>query len=277
MKIIFVTNYTWFTNTQKYNFGTGYTFDETTKKFILTGDIKQLTWNDSYEEIVNNQLYSCLDMGCNVVYKIVEYVDDKTMKVKPISYSSNSLLSAQTNQTDSPIKTKLDNWYQSNLVNYSSYIADETFCDDRSVVSGDGYKLDSNTQYGAYDRLENKRTPSLKCGQENDKFRVSSSSAKLEYPISLIIADEVALAGGAYNATNTNYYLYNSKPLLTLSPSLFNYSNSYACVWYVRSSRSLYPWFNVTYSNGVRPVINLKSDVTIAKGDGSSINPFVIN
>ena len=35
------TGYNWFTNTTKYNFGTGYTFDESTKKFTLTGTIKQ--------------------------------------------------------------------------------------------------------------------------------------------------------------------------------------------------------------------------------------------
>ena len=37
------TGYSWFTNTQKNNYGTGYTFDESTKKFTLTGTIKQLT------------------------------------------------------------------------------------------------------------------------------------------------------------------------------------------------------------------------------------------
>ena len=90
------TGYYWFTNTTKYNFGTGYTFDTSTKKFTLTGDIKQLTWNDNHEEIVNNQLYSCLNTSCNVVYKIVGYNSATQMIVQPISYSSNSLLTAQT-------------------------------------------------------------------------------------------------------------------------------------------------------------------------------------
>ena len=198
------------------------------------------------------------------------------MKVQPISYSSNSLLSAQTNQTDSPIKTKLDNWYQSELVSYSSYIADETFCNDRSVKSGDGYKLDSYTQYGAYDRLNNKKTPSLKCSGDNDKFKVSNANAKLDYQISLITADEVALAGGVSRVTNMNYYLYNSIIFWTLSPSYFDSSDSFASVWSARSTGCLDAWYRVSYSYGVRPVINLKSDVIISKGDGSSINPFVI-
>ena len=199
------------------------------------------------------------------------------MKVQPISYSSNSLLSAQTNQTDSPIKTKLDNWYQSNLTNYSSYIADETFCNDRSVKSGDGYKLDSYTQYGAYDRLNNKKTPSLKCSGDNDKFKVSNANAKLDYQISLITADEVALAGGVSGVTNMNYYLYNGKYYWTLSPSYFGYNSSDAYVWIVMLLGGLGPWYNVANSAWVRPVINLKANVTIIKGDGTSLNPFILS
>ena len=269
--------YNWFTNTQKYDYGTGYTFNESTKKFTLTGNLQQLTWNDNHDEIVNNQLYSCLNTSCNVVYKVTGYSNANTMKVQPISYSSNSLLSAQTNTTDSPIKTKLDSWYKSNLASYTSYLADETFCNDRSITSGTGYKTDSTTYYGAYDRIANKRTPSLKCSQENDRFRVSSTNAKLDYPIGLIQADEVSLAGGVYSTTNMNYYLYNSRYFWTLSPSYFNSNYSVANVWIVLSSGSLDPWNYVAYSFGVRPVINLKQNVTISKGDGSALNPFVLS
>ena len=269
-------SYSWFTNTTKYDYGTGYTFDESTKKFTLTGDIKQLTWNDNRDEIVNNQLYSCLNTSCNVVYKVTGYINETIMTVQPISYSSNSLLSAQTNTTDSPIKTKLDSWYKSNLASYTSYLADEIFCNDRSIASGDGYKLDSDTCYGTYDRLVNKRAPSLKCSQGNDKFRVSSTSAKLDYPIGLIQVDEVTLAGGKLDSANSNYYIYNGKYFWTFSPSGFSAGYSGARVWRVMSSGSLYPWYDVTDLSGVRPVINLKQNVTIYKGDGSALNPFKI-
>ncbi|MDD6244220.1 MAG: hypothetical protein PUB03_00985, partial [bacterium] len=60
------TNYVNFTNTRKYDFGTGYTFDESTKKFTLTGTIKQLTWSDNHDEIVSGKLYSCLNKDCNI-------------------------------------------------------------------------------------------------------------------------------------------------------------------------------------------------------------------
>ena len=276
------TGYDWFTNTTKYNFGTGYTFDQSTRKFTLTGDIKQLTWNDNHEEIVNNQLYSCLNTSCNVIYKIVGYNSATEMKVQPISYSSNSLLTAQTNTTDSTIKTKLDSWYKTNLTSYTSKLADETFCSDRSITSGSGYLTTPTTFYGAYNRLQDRKTSSLKCSGDNDKFKMSNESAKLEYPVALITADEVVLAGGRayYNGAyspNSNYYLYNGKYFWSLSPSNFASDYSIARVWLVMPSGSLYPWYDVTNSLGVRPVINLRADVQITKGDGSSLNPFVIS
>ena len=276
------TGYDWFTNTTKYNFGTGYTFDTSTKKFTLTGDIKQLTWNDNHDEIVNNGLYSCLEISCNVVYKIVGYNSATQMKVQPISYSSNSLLSAQTNKTDSPIKTKLDNWYKTNMTSYTSKLAEETFCSDRSISSGTGYKTDSYTFYGAYTRLQDSKKPSLKCSQNNDKFKMSNESAKLDYPVGLILADEVALAGGRayYNGTyspNSNYYLYTGKYYWTLSPSIFRSIDSFAYVWRVVPSGSLNPLAHMRDSIGVRPVINIKADTLMTKGDGSSLNPFVVS
>ena len=276
------TGYTWFTNTKKYNFGTGYTFDEATKKFTLTGDIKQLTWNDNHDEIVNNGLYSCLNTACNVVYKVTGYSNATTMIVQPISYSSNSLLTAQTNKTDSPIKTKLDNWYKTNMTSYTSKLADETFCSDRSISSGTGYKTDSYTFYGAYNRLQDSKKPSLKCSQNNDKFKMSNESAKLDYPVGLILADEVALAGGRayYNGTyspNSNYYLYTGKYYWTLSPSIFRSIDSFAYVWRVVPSGSLNPLAHMRDSIGVRPVINIKADTLMTKGDGSSLNPFVVS
>ena len=270
------TEYNWFTNTQKYDFGTGYTFDESTKKFTLTGIIKQLTWKDNSDEIVAGKLYSCLNTDCNVVYKVTGYQNDTTMTVQPISYSSDSYADTVINTTNSTIKNTLDNWYKNNLTSYASYLADETFCSDRSISSGTGYKLDSYTFYGAYNRNLDRRTPSLKCAQDNDKFKVSNASAKLDYPISLITVDEAAMAGGVYNTPNSNYYLYNGQYFWALSPSLFVSNVSSAYVWRVFPSGSLFHWNFVTDSFGARPVINLKVDTLITKGDGTALNPYVV-
>ena len=199
------------------------------------------------------------------------------MIVKPISYSSKSLATAQTNNANSAIKTTIDNWYKNNLTAYTSKLADETFCNDRSISSGTGYKTDSYTFYGSYNRNANRRAPSLKCAQDNDKFKVSNASAKLEYPVALITADELAMAGGVAYTANTNYYLYNGQYQWSLSPGHFDPYYSGANVWGVYPSGYLGPWDGVIYSFGVRPVINLKADTLITKGDGTALNPFKIS
>ena len=271
------TVYNWFTNTQKYNFGTGYSFDEPTKKFTLTGEIKQLTWIDNHDEIVKNNLYSCLNTSCNVVYKVTGYSSETVMIVQPISYSSDSYADAVTNTTNSSIKTTLDTWYKNNMTAYTSYLADTTFCNDRSINSGSGYLTTQTTTYGAYGRLTSRRAPSLKCVQNNDKFTLTNESAKLDYPVSLITADEASMAGGVYGIANSNYYLYNGQYTWTLSPSQFNSNYSLANVWSILPSGGLTYWNYVTSSFGARPVINLKADTLITKGDGTALNPYVVS
>ena len=269
------TGYDWFTNTTKYNFGTGYTFNESTKKFVLTGTIKQLTWKDNHDEIVSNNLYSCLNTECNVIYKVMSYQNDKTMIVKPISYSSDTYADAVTNNTNSTMKNTLDVWYKNNLIDYASYLADETFCNDRSVVSGSGYLLSPNTIYGAYERLYNNKIPSIKCINSSDAFSLTNTNAKLDYPIGIITADEEMMAGSIYDTVNNTYYLYNGIDNWTMSPSIINSYDSRPLVWYNRAG-TLTPWRSVPGLNGVRPVINLRSDIQITKGDGTALNPFTI-
>ena len=268
------TEYRSFSNTKKYNYGTGYTFDKSTKKFTLTGDIQQLMWKNNHDAIVSGNLYSCLETDCNIIYRIIKYSNDTTMIIQPISYSSDSYADTLTNTTDSTMKTTIDTWYKNNLIDYESYLADETFCNDRSINYGSGYLAAPTTTYGAYGRLLNSKA-NLKCAQDNDKFKISNEVAKLDYPISLITADEVAMAGGVYNITNTNYYLYNGEYFWTLSPLALNALSSYARIFAVRSSGSL-DAFDVNFSHYSRPVINLKANVQISKGDGTALNPYTV-
>ena len=89
-------------------------------------------------------------------------------------------------------------------------------------------------------------------------------------------ADEASMAGGVYNIANSNYYLYNGQYTWTLSPSYFNSINSMAFVWNVLSSGGLDNGYRVANSFGTRPVINLKADAQITKGDGTALNPYVV-
>ena len=175
------------------------------------------------------------------------------------------------NTNSSAIKTTIDTWYSANLSTYSSYLVDIGFCGDRSGVGiGDGI-----TRYGAYYRLDLKKTPQFKCPQSNDLYTTATSTKgnkALTYPIGLITADEVAYAGGVQSIANKSYYLVNGGYFWTMSPYR---SSSDVDVWVVRGNGILFN-FSVYDMGGVRPVINLKSNVEITGGNGTNSNPYVI-
>ena len=283
------TNYHNFTNTTNYYFGTGYSFDGESKTFSITGSTFQGNWKEDHEEIINNYPYTCLSTTsngtCNVMLQIEGYVEDERMSVKPISYSSNSYEGTLQNTTDSTIKRKIDAWYEENLLNrvdsegrsYSSYLSDEIFCNDRSLSRGSGYLLSPTSHFYPIRRLANTKTPNLSCNQASDKFTVNSpnGNGKLNYPISLITADEVSMAGGVYDVANTSYYLYTGQSYWTLSPDAFYSQFMITLGWYVVSGGAL-GTSSVKTTYGIRPVINLSSNIQITSGDGSAVNPFIV-
>ena len=189
--------------------------------------------------------------------------------------SSTTYEATHANTNSSTIKTAIDTWYQNNLVNYSSIIADSGFCGDRSLVSGTGIGK-TNTNYGADNRINTNKTPQFKCPQTNDLYTTATSAKgnkALTYPIGLITADEVAYAGEVIYRQNTEYYLYTGSWYWTMSP--FS-SGSNANVWSVNTIGRLYSFY-VYEEGGVRPAINLKSTAEIIDGgNGTLNNPYVI-
>ena len=187
------------------------------------------------------------------------------------------------NTTDSPIKDVLDSWYSNNLASYADKISKEAgFCGDREMASGYSWSSQpsSTIYYAGYGRLVQNSSsvnPTFKCSNSNDLYTTSSSSKgnkKLTNPIGLITADEVIMAGGAWNSGNSSYYLYNNANYWTMSPFNFS-SNGYAYVFCVSSaSRLSYASVDWT-SGGVRPVINIASDVEIT-GSGTSSDPYIV-
>ena len=173
--------------------------------------------------------------------------------------------STQNGGTASTVKGILDTWYSNNLQSYDSKIASggsAGFCNDRNtrdswVSSGTSF------YYAAYERRSN-GTPSYECSNTNDLYTTK---------IGLITVDEVMYAGGI-NGSNYGYYLYTGNYYWTMSPRSF--VGSVADVFRVNSNGYLGS-NRVDYTSGVRPVINLRADVQIIGGDGSSFNPYVVS
>ena len=196
--------------------------------------------------------------------------------------SLGSIPNARENTTDSTIKTTIDNWYKDNLnTNYGKYLSTTAvYCNDRSTSD--------NTNFGALTRLNTNKTPSYDCAATEDKFTVDTSTGngKLTYPIALMTADEVRFAGGVYGINAPTWYYYNSSNGSStgstlwwlLSPSTWTANGIYASVF--RMLDSSYPGrltYNAVYSSdGVRPVISLKSCTLYSTGNGSASDPYTI-
>ncbi len=194
---------------------------------------------------------------------------------------SGTYETTHANIADSTIKIANDNWYKTNIVdkNYGSYVADAIYCNDRSISSGTGIG-NTTTYYMAYNRLNTNKTPSLKCIQNEDKFTTSSSlgNGDLTYPVGLITADEVGLAGGTTNINNSNkFYLWTGQGYWTMSSYHYDYNSDLVSSrnYYVNLNGRLFPYTVSSNLMYLRPVISLKFNITFS-GNGSMSQPFEI-
>ena len=195
-----------------------------------------------------------------------------------------SVSNARANTTNSTIKTTIDNWYTSNLEakGYTKYISTTAvYCNDRTyTVSG------SSTFFGAYTRLISNKTPTYDCATTEDKFTVDTSTGngKLKYPIALMTADEVSFAGGL-DGNNAPIWYYSNSLLESstgntywwlLSPNHWDGSNAYVFDVFGSSYPGALNINYVSYTNGVRPAVSLKSCIKYSTGNGSASDPYTI-
>ena len=188
-----------------------------------------------------------------------------------------------TNVVSSTIKTTLENWYKTNIVdtNNTTYIAENIFCNDKSLKTGTGVGQE-DTEYNG------DNSTSLECakGANNDYSRFTSKNntsdttikgvkvnKDLTYPVGLLSYNEVQYAG--VNINNT-YYLYysNTSRWWLLSPGSYYFSTAYE--WRVGGSSGPIANSNVNNTGDLRPSLSLKASVLINSGDGTSSNPYTL-
>ena len=195
------------------------------------------------------------------------------------------------NGTPSTIKTAIDNWYKKTTLETDATTKelvsqDQIFCNDRSATTSDsgtpgeisGSMSTSTTYYyGAYARLVKNKKPKLTCTTASDKFTVNTSNGNgaLTYPVGLITADEVAMAGGKFGTGNSTYYLYTNQYYWSGSPSDID-SSGYADEFIVYSSGSIGINYVVDYGIGARPVVSLSSKAKLS-GSGTYDDVYTVS
>ena len=189
---------------------------------------------------------------------------------------------------NSIIKQQIDKWYAGTTLKDNSLVSqDQIFCNDRSATTSDsgtpgeisGSMSTSTTYYyGAYVRLVTNKSPQLKCPTASDKFTSRKSSIgnkALTYPVGLITADEVAMAGGVYGSINSSYYLYTSSFYWSGSPYDFFSDYSSAGEFSVSNGGDIGAGsVNITY--GARPVVSLSSKAKLS-GNGTYSKPYTVS
>ena len=191
------------------------------------------------------------------------------------------------NINDSTIKGTIDSWYSTNLTDYTSYLENTIFCNDRTFFSGNLSSKDANSTSGlsyfqSHQRYRETYSPSLQCTNQNDRFSLKVGSGgmvgygnnALTYPVGLLTLDEVMLAGGVFNTNNTNYYLYTGEDYWFLSPT----SSAPSYIGALRASGALSQYNSTAFDDKVwvRPVVSLVSETKIIQGMGTTSDPYII-
>lgn len=198
---------------------------------------------------------------------------------------------------------------------FENYLSDSMFCADKTLSSirdTDGYGTNKISYYGPYERLiklsTSIATPTLKCASADiitDIYRSEEQLAysrytsiidnatttnkgvlvnnDLKYPIALLSADELVLAGAFMSTKNESFYLSNAynyetptsyETWWTISPSFILQNKINAAI--SSKNTSLSNSGLITITHGVRPVINLKSTVLWESGDGTEDSPYTV-
>lgn len=251
-----------------------------------------------------------------VTDKMSDYSTKELCEQNGGKWTTTAYEATHTNVGSSTIKTNIDIFYETYIENetnnyrYKQYLADNIFCGDKTLAkngignvttqlgygTGNSYK----TYYGAMDRLYyssgttsiTEATPTLKCaiGASNDysRYTVSaqtingvSTNGDLKYPIGLLSADELVMAGAFKSKGNKTYYLYDAYKndlsdtnFITISPASFGGVD--ANLFFSSTTNYSISTNSVQTTFGIRPIINLKKEVFINGGDGTESNPYVV-
>ncbi len=192
-----------------------------------------------------------------------------------------SLSADRGNANKSNAYSTVETWYNGLSSTNKNFIdTDAIYCSDRNLKSGSTYSTSSTFYYAAYGRLNTKKTPTFNCSNTSDRFTT----------FGLMTADEVAFAGGKYVTDSPKAYYYlaqdgtssitGSSPWWTMTPEKFDKNNT-KIITNVFTVSGVSPGFLYSEHTAlerayIRPVVSLKSNVTVNGGSGSASSPYEI-
>lgn len=279
------------TDQYTYMYGNDVSYDESTGIYTLIDPISShlVEYNNDKNSITSNHHYFCTNnqSSCSVVnYAYYTYESSYRSRHNHTYYFEyDHLLSWQLsggknttdvldtlyqNDNDSVIKSKIDAWYNDNIIKYGEYLEDTVWCNGRKLVSTDNFDKDKNINTRL---LFDNNSADLSCSNVTDKFSVSDKigNGKLTYPIGMLTRNEFILSG----AGTANNYLNKDVAYWLLSP------------YYYGADSSMYAMYSSKYSSEVpstlsyslqylRPSVSLKNGLMVYAGDGTTEKPYIL-
>ncbi len=233
-----------------------FTYDKGTGKYTLVNPVSS---GEIYKK------YSCFSLNtisCTTLYYIRYGGTTDQNEIAYIELNNGDSFEDYFNRiyqntNDSEAKQKIDTWYQQNMLDYTNYLEDIVWCNDRRFTR-------STYTFYSYDNIITNNSPSIMCARLIDSFTVSpqNGNGALTYPVGLLTADEITMAGLVGQSTET--YLNNYSRALSMTPSkligeVFVYDT------YKYSTESIAK---------IRPAISLKHNMIITGGNGTIIKPY---
>jgi hypothetical protein len=284
--------------TMEYNdflFGNNVTYNDETNKYTLTDTVGPFRGYEN-TSVMPTHHYTCWDTTgtCEKVSYLIymtSYADYDYIELEngeTIEDAVAQMLNVEdVNKYDSAAKGIIESWYYNNLTEYTSYLEDTTYCNERTITdlgtyNPNGGVLDYTKQnylkFKAYDP-QNPYNKDISCKVITNQFSTSNNKAKLQYPVGLFSYEELN--------NITNYDLLNIETLYwTMSVAEYEYYFGSRIVYVtggnpnfqsVTTPHSInHHGTTVNAKNGIRPAISLKGDLKAESGTGSETDPWII-
>lgn len=266
---------------KKYVYGNSFNYQNGV--YSLVNTVAKADWDTTYNSI-DNYHYTCWNNTgtCEKLYYIYKTDYEYAFYIlldgneTGMDALEKMLFVDDVNAVDSELKKYLENWYGVNMNEYSVFLEDTVYCNNRDIYDFYGWldsgELSKNGTFGFYFDVD--KNVSLSCPILTDKFTVSETNGngKLKYPVGLITASEFDIVGSnSYLKNGENYWFISP-----YSPSNYNVSKMYANAAHSKYVPGSYNSL-VSLNYGVRPVISLKPDIEYLDGDGTVTYPYIID
>ena len=234
--------------------------------------------NSNERNKIANAHYTCFNASgmCQEISYVYYYQNTNGLNYINLSNGANigQIIGDETvNKYDSTIKQGVDMWFKKYLRNYSEYLEETVFCNDRTinVFAGwdpNGGNIKPGTLYFRYNSAGFKPDVDLlDCTNITDQFStsVNDTKAKLTYSVGLLTtAERRLLQNSTFTETPKQYWLMTPNNI-----SIYISMNTLGASSYTSNgTNSLY---------GVRPVISLAPGIEYSEGNGSQATPYIID